>query len=65
MPMTPAAAQARHLSLMRLEQAAGQAFGYADEPEPTASRSGMLFSSSGFAIATVATALAATITYLV
>jgi hypothetical protein len=50
---------------MRLEQAAGQAFGYADEPEPTASRSAMLLSSSGFAIATVATALAATITYLV
>ncbi|BAU92047.1 hypothetical protein MPPM_3442 [Methylorubrum populi] len=63
--MTPAAAQARHLSLVRLEQAAGQAFGYADEPDPAVSRSSMLFSSSGFAIATVATALAATITYLV
>ena len=50
---------------MRLERAAGQAFGYADEPEPTLSRSSVLFSSSGFAIATVATALAATITYLV
>lgn len=63
--MTPAATQARHLSLIRLEQAAGQAFGYADEPEAATSRSSMLFSSSGFAIATVATALAATITYLV
>lgn len=38
-PMTPAATQARHISLLRLEQAAGQAFGYADEPEPVAPRS--------------------------
>lgn len=63
--MTPAAAQARHISLTRLEQAAGQAFGYADEAEPVVSRSAMLLSSSSFALATVATALAATITYLV
>lgn len=63
--MTPAAAQARHTSLLRLEQAAGQAFGYAEEREPASARSSMLLSSSGFAIATVATALAATITYLV
>ena len=63
--MTPAAAQARHLSLMRLEQAAGQAFGYCDDAEPEIARSTLLLSSSGFAIATVATALAATITYLV
>ncbi|WP_438344613.1 hypothetical protein [Methylorubrum populi] len=63
--MTPAATQALHISLLRLEQAAGQAFGYADEPEPVAPRSAILFSSSGFAIATVATAVAATITYLV
>ncbi|MFF8798938.1 MULTISPECIES: hypothetical protein [unclassified Methylobacterium] len=63
--MTPAAAQARHTSLLRLEQAAGQAFGYAEEQEPASARSSMLLSSSSFAIATVATALAATITYLV
>ena len=63
--MTPAAAQARHTSLLRLEQAAGQAFGYAEEQEPESARSSMLLSSSSFAIATVATALAATITYLV
>ena len=60
--MTPAAAQARHTSLLRLEQAAGQAFGYAEEQEPASTRSSMLLSSSSFAIATVATALAATIT---
>lgn len=63
--MTPAAAEARHLSLLRLEQAAGQAFGYAEEQEPVITRSSLLFSSSGLAIATVPTALAATITYLV
>ncbi len=63
--MSAAAAQARHSALLRLEQAAGQAFGYAEEHEPAASRSAFLFSSSGFAIATVATALAATLTYLV
>jgi hypothetical protein len=50
---------------MRLEQAAGQAFGYSDESEPATARLTLLLSSSGFAIATVATALAATITYLV
>jgi len=60
-----AAAQARHLSLSRLERAAGQAFGY-EEQEPVAvSRGSMLLSQSGFALATVATAVAATITYFV
>ena len=64
--MTPAAAQARHSSLLRLEQAAGQAFGYAEEHEPVAApRATMLLTSSGFALATVATALAATLSYLV
>lgn len=63
--MTPAAAQARHTSLLRLEQAAGQAFGYSEEKEPAGGRASVLLSSSGFAIATVATALAATITFLV
>ncbi|CAO4164630.1 hypothetical protein [Methylorubrum populi] len=62
--MTPAA-EARHTSLMRLEQAAGEVFGYAEEQGPVLSRSSLLLSSSGLAIATVATALAATITYLV
>ncbi len=60
-----AAAQARHLSLSRLERAAGQAFGY-EEHEPVAvSRGSLMFANSGFALATVATALAATITYFV
>ena len=62
--MTPAA-EARHVSLLRLEQAAGQAFGYAEDPEPVIARPSLLLSPSSFAIATVATALAATITYLV
>lgn len=59
-----AAAQARHLSLVRLERAAGQAFGY-EEHEPVAVRGSMMLAHSGFALASVATALAATITYFV
>lgn len=60
-----AAAQARHLSLVRLERAAGQAFGYEDHEPVMAPRASMLLTHSGFALATVATALAATITYFV
>ncbi len=60
-----AAAQARHLSLTRLERAAGRAFGYEDHEPATAPRGSMLLTQSGFALATVATAVAATITYFV
>ena len=64
--MTSAAAQARHLSLVRLEQAAGQAFGCPDEAEPTiGSRTAMLITPTTITLATFATAVAATITYLV
>ena len=64
--MTNAAAQARHLSLVRLEQAAGQAFGCPEDAEPAArSRGALFFSPTAITLATFATALAATITYLV
>lgn len=64
--MTTAAAQARHLSLVRLEQAAGEAFGCPVEAEPVVdSRAAMLLTPTTITLATVATAVAATITYLV
>lgn len=64
--MTTAAAQARHLSLVRLEQAAGRAFGCPEEAEPAAaSRAALLLTPTTMALATFATAVAATITYLV
>ncbi|GEO97940.1 hypothetical protein [Methylobacterium haplocladii] len=63
--MTTAAAQARHLSLVRLEQAAGQAFGCADEGDRVAVRGPMLLTPTAITIATFATAVAATISYLV
>lgn len=59
-----AAAQARHLSLARLERVAGQAFGYSEDIEPVAPRY-LLSASSSIALATVATALAATFSYFV
>ena len=62
--MTTGAAEARHLSLLRLEQAAGQAFGYADETAPE-TKAALFVTPTTIALATVATALAATITYLV
>jgi len=63
--MTAAAAQARHLSLVRLEQAAGQAFG-CEEAEPAiAARSATLLTPTTITLATFATAVAATLTYLV
>lgn len=63
--MTQAAAQARHLSLLRLEQAAGQAFG-CEEAEPViAARTAALLTPTTITLATFATAVAATITYLV
>ncbi|WP_232628938.1 hypothetical protein [Methylobacterium sp. Leaf118] len=64
--MTTAAAQARHLSLQRLERAAGEAFGCTEDSEPTvASRGLFLVNSTTITFATVATALATTIGYLV
>lgn len=64
--MTNAAAQARHLSLVRLEQAAGQALGCVDEPEPKAAiRGTALLTPTLITLATLATALAVTIGYLV
>ncbi|WP_082482579.1 hypothetical protein [Methylobacterium sp. Leaf123] len=62
--MTPTAAQARHLSLMRLEQAAGQAFGYTEAPtrEPKLTSSALV---SSIVIALGASAMAATISYLI
>lgn len=63
--MTSAAAQARHLLLVRLEQAAGQAFGWPDEGVSSEPRSSLFVSPTTIALATVATAVAATLTYLV
>lgn len=60
-----AAAQARHISLVRLERAAGQAFGYEDHEPASTPRGSLTLAHSGFALATMATALAATITYFV
>lgn len=60
-----AAAHARHLSLVRLERAAGQAFGYEEHEAAAAPRGSLLMAHSGFALATVATVMAATITYFV
>lgn len=64
--MTTAAAQARHLSLARLERAAGQAFGCPEEADKApAPRAGLFTPATTITLATLATALAATITYLV
>lgn len=64
--MTTAAAQARHLSLQRLERAAGEAFGCAQEAEPAVTaRGSLMVNPTTIAFATVATAVATTIGYLV
>lgn len=60
--MSHAAAQARHLMLSRIERAAGESFGYAQE---TAATGANLLNGATIAVATFATAVAATITYLV
>jgi len=62
--MTTAAAHARHLSLLRMEQAAGRAFGFSDDAEPAA-RTTLLVTPTTLALATLATTLAATIGYLI
>lgn len=60
--MSHAAIEARRLTLARMERAAGEAFGC--PPEAPAARIAFL-NGTAFAVATLATALAATITYLV
>ncbi len=62
--MTSAAAHARHLSLLRFEQAAGEAFGCPVEAEPL-SRPSLFLTPTTIAFTTVATAVVATIGYLV
>ncbi len=63
--MTTATAQARHLDLIRLEQAAGQAFGCADETDTTRTSTATFLTPTTITLATFATAVAATLTYLV
>ncbi|MCJ2050931.1 hypothetical protein [Methylobacterium sp. J-070] len=62
--MSDAAIEARRLTLIRFEHAAGAAFGFEDEavglPQTRA-----LVNATTIALATFATAVAATITYLV
>lgn len=62
--MSDAAIEARRLTLIRFEHAAGAAFGCEDEAAdfPTARA---LVNATTIALATLATAVAATITYLV
>ncbi|KAB1071956.1 hypothetical protein [Methylobacterium planeticum] len=62
--MSTAAAQARHLTLARLERAAGEAFGCRDDAPRVADRASFMTPTT-IALATFATAVAATITYLV
>ncbi|GJE41028.1 hypothetical protein [Methylobacterium soli] len=62
--MSLAAAKARHLTLIRLERVAGEAFGCPDEAPLSAGRARFVLPTT-FALATFAAALAATITYLV
>ncbi|MCJ2091385.1 hypothetical protein MKK67_02505 [Methylobacterium sp. J-072] len=62
--MSNAAIEARRLTLIRFEYAAGTAFG-CDEETVTVPQSRLLVASATVAIATFATALAATISYLV
>ncbi|MER2265565.1 hypothetical protein [Methylobacterium oxalidis] len=65
--MSNAAVHARHIALARCERAAGEAFGFADGAAEDAIRSvrANLVTPTTLALATFATALAATITYLV
>lgn len=61
--MTTASIEARTLTLARLERAAGQAFGC--EQEGAAASRLTLVGPTTIALATFATALAATISYLI
>ncbi|MCJ2089048.1 hypothetical protein MKK88_24125 [Methylobacterium sp. E-005] len=61
--MSDAAIEARRLTLIRFEHAAGAAFGCDDEASLPQARA--LINATTIALATFATAVAATITYLV
>ena len=61
--MSNAAIEARRLALIRCEHAAGTAFGCEDETA-TVPPARLLVNVAAIALATVATALAATLTYL-
>lgn len=61
--MNTAAIQARHLSLVRLERAAGEAFGCVEEAGVT--ERWRFATTAGLAVATLLGATAATIGYLV
>ncbi|MDP4026399.1 hypothetical protein Q8W71_27625 [Methylobacterium sp. NEAU 140] len=61
--MTSAATEERHSALIRFEHAAGAAFGC--EEEGAAPQARLLTAPATIALATFATAVAATITYLV
>lgn len=55
--------EARHLDLIRFEHAAGAAFGCEAEDDRPAFR--LAVAPAAFAVATFATAVAATLTYLI
>jgi hypothetical protein len=59
--MNSDASEARHLDLLRIENAAGAVFGYDAEDDGPAARFAM--APTAFAVATLATAVAATLTY--
>ncbi|WP_430913516.1 hypothetical protein [Methylobacterium sp. sgz302541] len=61
--MSHAAIEARHLMLSRIERAAGESFGCAQEA--VAATQARFLNGTAVAVATLATAIAATITYLV
>lgn len=62
--MSNAAIEARRLTLIRFEQAAGTAFGCEDDAPSVVPQAWVLVSGLTITLATVATALAATIRYL-
>jgi hypothetical protein len=55
--------EVRHLDLIRFEHAAGTAFGCIEEEDRSAAP--RILAPTAFAVATFATAVAATITYLI
>ncbi|WP_246692715.1 hypothetical protein [Methylobacterium sp. WL64] len=62
--MSNAAIEARRLTLIRFERAAGTVFGCEDDAPSVVPQARILVNGLTIALATVATALAATITYL-
>lgn len=62
--MSNAAIEARRLTLIRFEQAAGTAFGCEEDAPSVVPQAWVLLNGLTITLATVATALAATITYL-